>query len=140
MIDNFKDTILPVLGDKRIPLNEVNNVVVALCKASYPYLNPEDYASGSLMNEVTSPIERLSYYVLDVIFDISERKIGPSNVVPTFQQHLVERCNGAFERYYKDRLIRNDYPLSRLVIAVLKNILYLTYDDFKSILDAEGMR
>ncbi|TIB11589.1 hypothetical protein E3P89_01918 [Wallemia ichthyophaga] len=80
LINNFKQTLLPQLGDKRIPLALTEELIETLCNATYPYLNPEDYNYGSLIEEITSPVERLSYYIFDVLFQISQEKLGPADL------------------------------------------------------------
>lgn len=115
LINNFKQTLLPQLGDKRIPLALTEELIETLCNATYPYLNPEDYNYGSLIEEITSPVERLSYYIFDVLFQISQEKLGPADLVGVVQRYVVARCITSFERYCCDRNMRGPFPLSRLV-------------------------
>lgn len=115
LIENFKRTLLPRLGDKRIPSTLTEQLIETLCNATYPYLNPEDYNYGSLIEEITSPVERLSYNLFDVLFEICEEKLGSVDLVPVVQRHVVSRCIASFERYCCDRNMRGPFPLSRLV-------------------------
>ena len=118
LVDNFKHTLLPQLGDRRIPSPLVEELLATLCYATYPYLNPEDYNYGSLIEEITSPVERLSYYLFDVLFEICEEKTGPAKLVPVTQKVVIDRCIKAFDRYCCDRNLRGPFPMARLVVGV----------------------
>ncbi|TIA85386.1 hypothetical protein E3P99_04004 [Wallemia hederae] len=113
LVDNFKHTLLPQLGDKRIPSLLVEELMATLCYATYPYLNPEDYNYGSLIEEITSPVERLSYYLFDVLFEICEEKSGPAELVAVTQRLVIDRCIKAFDRYCCDRDLRGPFPMAR---------------------------
>ncbi|TIB85241.1 NGP1NT-domain-containing protein [Wallemia mellicola] len=106
LIDNFKDTLLPQLRNRNVPETLIDELIGVLCNATYPYLNPEDYKYGSLIEETTSPVERLSYYLFDVLFDICEEKLDLLDLVPIVQKHIISRCIASFERYCCDRDIR----------------------------------
>ncbi|EOQ99904.1 Protein MON2-like protein [Wallemia ichthyophaga EXF-994] len=129
LINNFKQTLLPQLGDKRIPLALTEELIETLCNATYPYLNPEDYNYGSLIEEITSPVERLSYYIFDVLFQISQEKLGPADLVGVVQRYVVARCITSFERYCCDRNMRGPFPLSRCrryeIVYILNSVYSL---------------